>query len=269
MLREESVKSKDPGGTLDMASAKKEPNSVLFSLGELRRIEEQRVADEERRRQDAVQAAQRAREDADRRKREEEDRKQHELEERARLEREAREAADREERLRLAEAERRARIDAEMKLQQHRIAMEAEAAAKVKAHKLRNTILVIAGSAVVALAGLGYFLHKKSEDQRRAEQARLELSQRIEDLKRDAAAREARFKAEQDGLEEQMGALNERLRSAKNDAKRELLQRQREALLKQKADLAERQARAREAAQRKAKRLNVGGGDDPLGGLKL
>jgi hypothetical protein len=249
--------------------AKKQPNSVLFSLEELRRIEEERVADEEKKKRDAIEAANRAREEAVQREKEAALRKQQEDEERQRKEQEAQEAAEREERLRLAEAERRARIDAEMKLQQHRIAMEAEAAAKVKAHKLRNTILVITGSAVLALAGLGYFLHKKSEEKAQAEQARQAIANQIEDLKREFAAREERFKAEQEGLEDKMAELNDTLKSAKNDARRELLRKQRAALLEKQRNLAERRAKARAAAKRRAKRLNVGGGDDPLGSLKL
>jgi cation transport ATPase len=144
--------------------ADQNPNSVLFSLEELRRIEEERVAAEHQAEQNRVAAAEQAKLDEQRRLEAEEQARIQAEEARVKAEQEAREQADREERIRIAEAERRARVEAEMKLQQQKIAAEAEAAAKVKARKLRNTILAISGIAVIALSGLGFWLYKANED---------------------------------------------------------------------------------------------------------
>lgn len=104
--------------------AERDPNSVLFSLKELRQIEEQRTAEEKKAVQDRIEAARRAKEEEEQQVKAAEARLQRAEEERVQREREARERAARDERIQLAEAESRARIEADMRLQQHRVQVE-------------------------------------------------------------------------------------------------------------------------------------------------
>jgi len=104
----------------DAKSSQRKPNSVLFSLKELRSVEHQRVKEEE---------AQLRREDEQRRQAAEEARQQKDQEEQQRQEQKRQEQLRQQERnerqqqedsLRLDEAERRARVEAEMQLQLER-----------------------------------------------------------------------------------------------------------------------------------------------------
>jgi len=83
-----------------MAQGEKRENSVLFSLRELRQIEENRVQEEENAVRSAEEARIRAKEEAERRRREEEEAKIHAEREHQRQVEEARLAAEREARLR-------------------------------------------------------------------------------------------------------------------------------------------------------------------------
>ena len=94
-----------------MAQPEKRENSVLFSLRELRTIEESRVKEEEDAAQAAEQARIRARLDAERRAKEEEDAKVRATEEAARHEREMADKRLREEQMRIQETEARARAE--------------------------------------------------------------------------------------------------------------------------------------------------------------
>src|SRR3954470_19715748 len=71
----EIKESGSPGRGSSMAQGEKRENSVLFSLRELRQIEENRVQEEEHAVKSAEEARVKAREDAERRKREEEEAK--------------------------------------------------------------------------------------------------------------------------------------------------------------------------------------------------
>src|SRR5678816_2057445 len=65
--------SGSPGKGLSMAQSEKRENSVLFSLRELRQIEENRVQEEENAVRSAEEARSRAQQEAERRRREEEE----------------------------------------------------------------------------------------------------------------------------------------------------------------------------------------------------
>ncbi|MCC6749713.1 MAG: hypothetical protein IT371_18755 [Deltaproteobacteria bacterium] len=248
--------------------AERNPNSVLVSLKELRRIEEDRVTkerDAERNRQEAevqarIDAERRARDEAEHRVRSEEDRVRREQEERERQEREGR--------VRVAEAERRARVEAEMHLEQHRIKMEAEAKALAKKVPWVPIGMAI-GVLVLVVAGLGYFGYQKSKHAEEQEKALVAQKAEADKFKREVADQARRFQAEQDSLNKEKQELSEKLSSAKTDAQKELIRKQLKAQNDRQANLADRKARAKAAAEKAAKRIKVGDTKDPLGGLKL
>lgn len=168
--------------------AERKENSVLFSLNELRSIEEERQqeavnskrrAEEERVRQQ-MEAERRAREEAEARRRAAED-----------AERSARESAERqqrEERLRLEEAERRARVEAQAQLEQQRLSQEMQIRA-MEAQKKRPTgLIALAAILVVAVVGLGVFLYQRGEESDRRAQAlaeyQAEVEQRAQEMRR-------------------------------------------------------------------------------------
>ncbi|MBW2735666.1 MAG: hypothetical protein JRH20_25050 [Deltaproteobacteria bacterium] len=245
------------------------PNSVLFSLDELRRIEEERVASEEDAAQRAAEAQEQARVDAEKLASDQVEAARVAEVQRVQGEKDAREHSDREERIRIAEAERRARVDAEVVLQKERIVAEAAADAQVKAHKLRNTILGITAAAVVALGGLGYFLYIKSEETATKEAELAAQKASIVKMQKDHAEEQRKFQAEQDALEKEKAKLTNSLATAKTDAQRALLRKQLAARYTREAALGVARRKASARAKRRAKHIRLRKGDDPLGGLKL
>jgi cation transport ATPase len=145
-----------PEGREDRNS-QRQSDSVLFSLKELRNIENNRIDREQEAQRDAAeqerqaleQAEEAARQLAARRHRE---RQQAEQERRERQERQARE-----ERLRLAEAERRARVEAELALERQRLTLEASAG-PARGRPPWLAVGALALVMVAAMGGLGYLL---------------------------------------------------------------------------------------------------------------
>src|SRR4051812_37497612 len=124
-------------------------NSVLFSLKEPRRLEDDRIRQEEAELRAQAEAERKAREDAERRAGEEVERRRREEEDRVRRVEDEQVARTREEQMRLQEAERRARVDAEMRLQEERMRLE------LQHKKARSPLPAVigVGAVVVALAG--------------------------------------------------------------------------------------------------------------------
>jgi hypothetical protein len=91
-------------------------SSVLLSLKELRRLEDERVKAEADARRAQAEAEQRAKAETEQRTRDEETRRVREEEERRRRAASEREARQRADRLRVEEAERRARVEGELEL---------------------------------------------------------------------------------------------------------------------------------------------------------
>jgi hypothetical protein len=139
-------------------------SSVLFSLRELRGIDDQRRQDEDAARRAAEEAATRARLEAERVAREQAEARQQAIAEAERAAREAVEHAAREERIRIEEAERRARVEAQARLEQQRMAQEMEIRA-LEVQKRRPTgLIAVAVVLVLAVAGLGVFLVKRGNE---------------------------------------------------------------------------------------------------------
>src|SRR5438552_7105193 len=157
--------------------AERRENSVLFSLNELRNIEQDRVRGEEEAEQARIEAERRAREEEIRRAKEAEEAKRRAEEDRIRRDIEDKERIVRESELRLKEAERRAQIEAAAKLEQARI--EAEARARIEGKQFPTTQVVAGVIALVVLAGsiMGYLVHSHNEELARTQ---VELQQKAD-----------------------------------------------------------------------------------------
>jgi hypothetical protein len=194
--------------------AERRENSVLFSLRELRTIEEDRIRGEEEAEQARIESERQAREAEERRRREAEEAKIRAEQDRIRREQEERERVIREEQLRLQESERRAQIDAAARLEQTRI--EAEARARMDAKKFPTGAVIGGVGALVVVAGIvmGILVHNHSEELK-AQQAQLQ---------REAAEQQAKIKAEADAdkarVEKQLAALEGELNNTKDEAKK-------------------------------------------------
>ena len=193
-------------------------NSVLTSLKELRRQEEERVKQEKAKAEAKADAERRTREETERRMKEEAERARSEEENRRKRAEEDKLAREREERLRVEEADRRARVDAEMKLQHERMRLEVEARAAVQGKPAPKGLIIgivvgvlVIGAVVVATINS---YHAKAEEQAKA------MAQKDRDeLVRKQQEQELTFQA-------QIAKLNRQLSETKSEADREALKRQ-------------------------------------------
>jgi hypothetical protein len=154
-------------------------NSVLFSLKELRGIEDGRVQKEKEEANARVEADRAAKMATERSIREAEERKVREEEERVRRIEEEKEGRVREDQIRLQEAERRARVEGEVRLQEERLRLEVHA--KTQHKSPLKAILGVTGVLVVVAIGLGYKMYSDHQTEiaaERANSARLEAEAR-------------------------------------------------------------------------------------------
>jgi|GEM_PF-4273584 len=144
---------------------KRAENSVLFSLQELQKMEEQRVEQEKASVRAKEDAERRSKEDAERRIREAEEAKIKATEDARRREEEMRVASEREERIRIEETERRARVEAETRLREEQMRLEAQS----KLHGKSNTgVIVGVVAALVIAGGAGFYFYDASVKERKA-----------------------------------------------------------------------------------------------------
>jgi hypothetical protein len=210
--------------------AERKENSVLFSLNELRSIEEERQ-------QEAVDSRRRAEEDrvrsqmeAERRAREEAEAKRRAIEDAERNQREAIERAQREDRVRIEEAERRARVEAQAQLEQQRMSQEMQLRA-MEAQKKRPTgLIAVAAILVIAVVGLGVFLYQRSQEAEKKEREyaayRAEVDAKTAEINK--------LVEEQSALIDKLGAAGADL-AKQEEAKRELAAKQAEINAKKQA----------------------------------
>jgi len=193
-------------------------NSVLKSLKELRKQEEERVNKERADVEAKAEAARRAKDEAERRAKEEIARAKRDEEERIRRAQEEKEAREREERLRLEESDRRARIEAETTLQQERMRLEAQAktAAQAKGTPVKAIVAVVA--VVLVIAG-GVIFKIKADHQKQLAEQQTERARAVELEKRRATEQEKRFELMEASLRKQIA-------EAKSDAERAAFQKQ-------------------------------------------
>lgn len=193
-------------------------NSVLKSLKELRKQEEERVKKERAEAEARAEAERKAKEEAERKARADAERARREEEERLHRMEAEKAAQEREGRLRLEEAERRARIEAEAQLQQERMRIEAQA--KVAAKEKGVPVGLIVGVVAVVLVIAGGVIYKLKADHDREMAAKQEAAE-------EAIKREKLRAAEQEKRFEQMEAnLKRQIAEAKSEAERAELRKQ-------------------------------------------
>jgi hypothetical protein len=193
-------------------------NSVLKSLKELRKQEEDRVKKERAEADARADAERRAKEEVERKAKEETERAKREEEARLRRAEEEKLAREREERLRLEEAERRARIDGEVKLQQERMRLEVQAksAAKGKSTPMGAIIGIVA--VVLVIAG-GVIFKIKADHQK-------QLAEQQEKSAREAETARLRLAEEEKRFQQLEATFKRQLAEAKSDADRAMIQKQ-------------------------------------------
>ncbi|HSZ84160.1 MAG TPA: hypothetical protein VLA14_17870 [Polyangia bacterium] len=202
--------------------AERRENSVLFSLKELRGIEDGRVKKEKEEADARLEADRAAKLAAERAVRDAEERRVREEEERVRRLEDEKESRVREDQIRVQEAERRARVEGEVRLQEERMRLEVHA--KTQQKSPLKAILGVTGVLVIIAGGLGYKMYSDNQATLAAARA-------------DSARAEMEAKAKQDELQAQITAITKDM----NDK-----------LAKAQTDEARAQIRAEAAAQRSA-----------------
>lgn len=230
--------------------AEKKESSVLFSLRELREIEEERIQEEHTAKKRAEEDRIRAQQEAERRAREEEEGRRRAAEQAERAAREAVENREREERLRVEEAERRARVEAQAHLDQQRMHKELEIRA-IEAQKSKPTWLIaVAGGLVLVVGILGFWAYNRSQE---ADRDKRESDARLAAIMKDVETTQAEFNRLSKETEEKY----QKLLSAKTDEEKAAAQ---AALDKAKAER-DAKGRALEGLKDKARKSRGGGGE--------
>lgn len=242
--------------------AERRENSVLFSLRELRNIEEERVKGEEDAERARIEAERRAREEEIRRAKEAEEAKRRAEEERLRRIEEEKERQVREEQLRLQESERRAQIEAQTKLEQARI--EAEARARMEAKKPPIGAIVGGVVGLVALAGgiMGYLVYSHNQEIKK-EQARVAAVE----AEKTRIAKEA--KEREEAIAKELGDLKGQLEKATDEAEKAKIRARMESVASRASSGSRPKAAKAEGEKPAAKPKINTNTNDPLSGLGL
>ncbi len=234
-----------------MAQPEKRENSVLFSLRELRQIEENRVQEEdaavrtaEENRVRAAEAAARARQDAEEAKiREERD---------AALAIEtARENAEREARMRVESAEATERQRQQAALEQQRLQQEMELRRAEIAKKRPTWMLAVTGLASIGVIIAIVFTVKalaSSDDSAKEAEASEKRAKEAEKLAADAQERVEKLQHDLEDMDKKVGIAVDSVVAAQDDAARASAKGQLERLRKEKAAMEQRIAEAKSAA---------------------
>lgn len=188
--------------------AERRENSVLFSLKELRRIEDDRVKKEQDEAVARAEAERAAKEAAVRAAREEEERRKRDEVDRLRRAEEDKEHKAREDHMRLQEAERRARVDGELRLQEERMRLEVQARSGKSPIKAIATVTVV----LVAIAGaLGYKMYSNHQAEIQV------IQQRNDELERQSKLAQAEYERKMSAIQKEM---EQKLAAAKNEDER-------------------------------------------------
>jgi hypothetical protein len=235
----------------------KRENSVLFSLRELRQIEENRVQEEENAIRSAEEQRTRAREEAEARRRNEEEAKVRAERDAALQIEQARENAEREARMRVESAEAAERQRQQAALEQQRLQQEMEIR---RAHVAKTRPTWMVAVTIIALLGVGgaivltiRALTAKDDAQSQSEQDRKDKEAAIK-AQEEAEKTVARLELE---ANEMIGKINTAI-AAVDAAKEERdIIAAKDRLAKLQRDQAEQQRRIAEAkaAAARAKRL--------------
>jgi len=234
-----------------MAQGEKRENSVLFSLRELRQIEESRVQEEENAVRSAEEERRRAKEDAERRAREAEEAKIREERDHQRSIEEARLAAEREARMRVEAAEAAERQRHQAALDQQRLQQEMELRRAEVAKKRPTWMLVVTGFALVAAIGLIFFaiqkMNQSSEDNKAKAEAEAIAEKAAKDAK-EAQEKVAKLSNDLIDLGHRVDQATDALAAAQNDADRSAARAKLDQLRKERAEMEQHIADAKAAA---------------------
>jgi colicin import membrane protein len=243
-----------------MAQPEKRENSVLFSLRELRQIEESRVQEEEHAVRSAQEARQAAVQEAERKRREAEEAKvRAERDELLRIET-ARDGAEREARMRVESAEAMERQRVQAALEQQRLQHEMELRRAEVAKKRPTWMLAVTGAALVLTVLLVIFvvraIGQKQEAEQLAQQSKAIAEQAVKDAQaaqERVAALDREFKDLDKGLSDAQTALS----SAKTEADRISAQSRLNDLRTQKLEMERRIQKAKDDAAAAERRKGV------------
>jgi colicin import membrane protein len=171
------------------AKSDRPENSVLFSLQELRRLEDARLKAEADARRAQAEAERRARAEAEQRARDEETRRVREEEDRRQRAESERAAREREDRLRIEEAERRARVEGELKLKERQL-LEEQRQRHMHGRRIGTSAWLAAAAGVAVCVMVGGGLAARASQQHQAEKLALEQEiQQERAAQRDFAAK--------------------------------------------------------------------------------
>lgn len=179
--------------------AEKPENSVLFSLKELRKIEDDRVTQEEDDKLLREQQEQQAQAEAERLAQEQEQAALRAQEDAARAEEQAVAQSQREEQLRLQEAEARARVEAQAKLEEERMRLEMEGSAK----GLPKWVIPSIVGVVVVAAGVLIWLFAVRMPAQEAARKKVEAA-KIEKIRMEQEAKTKALLAKEAALQRQL-----------------------------------------------------------------
>ena len=233
--------------------AERKESSVLFSLRELRSIEEERIAEEEAARRRAEDERRRVAEEAERRVREEHEARRQAAEDAERRGRDEIDRRDREERLRVEEAERRARVEAQANLDHKRMAHEMELRAMEVQRKRPTALIAVAVVLVLAVGGLGFLAYTKSQESEKLDKQLAALMTQIDKTKAEADILDARYEKDPQAI-----------RNAKTEEARTAAEAQAEETRRQKAEKQQALDNLRKRAREKSS--DGGGGKEKSGG---
>jgi colicin import membrane protein len=191
-------------------------NSVLFSLRELRRLEDERVSAEADARRLQAEAERRAKVEAEQRAREEETRRVRQEEERRQRAESEREARQREDRLRLEEAERRARVEGEVRLREQ-LLLEQQRQRHSQERRFGRSAWMAAAAGATLFLALGGGLAAWTSRQHQAEKKALE--QELARQSEQTQAAQLSFDAKIRALEEKAHRYLGEAKTAKDQAR--------------------------------------------------
>ena len=232
-----------------MAQPEKRENSVLFSLRELRSIEETRVKEEEDAAKTAEEARIRARMDEERRQREAEEAKVRAAEEAARREHEAREQRLREDALRVQETEARARAEHQAQLEAHRLQQEMEIRRQEVQKKWPVWLVVAVGIfAVITAGGVFYAIQSRDDADKAAARQRQADADRVkaEEIAKQKERETAELKAQVDGLIAALADLDNQMKESERQLSAATNQAERDKVAARQAEIRRQQRAAQE-----------------------
>ena len=240
-----------------MAQGEKRENSVLFSLRELRQIEENRVQEEEQAVRTAETSRRQAAEDAERRRREAEEAKIREERDAALAIETARENAEREARMRVESAEATERQRQQAALEQQRLQQEMELRRADIAKKRPTWMLAVTGIALIAAVGLVFFAIQRMRASEEADVAKVKAeqiaAQAVKDAKEAQEAVEV-LQKDAEAMSKKVDTAVDALASAQSQADRDAAKSKLDQLRREKYEMDQRIAEAKAKAAR-AERL--------------